>query len=184
MKLANFTKNLLQSATVLSIAASTLAMLPAQAAPLASGTWQSFSFGGVGSSSDPETFDFTAGPDGDILKITDAFLKGDRFEVFDFGTLLGSTSIVPTSTDDTTSNPDLAFADLTYSKGTFFLAPGLRSISIRVLDSPFGSGGAFIRRDSAPPSTAVPTPALLPGLIGLGLGVARKRKLAKQAAEV
>lgn len=34
------------------------------------------------------------------------------------------------------------------------------------------------------PPTAVPTPALLPGLIGLGLGVLRKRKSEEVETEV
>jgi len=147
----------------------------AKAATLGSGGWTSFSFGGPSSPSNPSTFDFTSAAKGDILKITDAFLKGDVFKVFDSGVLLGLTSFVPASTSNTTFDPDTAFADSTYSKGIFSLAPGSHSISIITESSPFGSGGAYIRRD---PNLAVPvpTPALLPGLIGMGIAAYRKRK--------
>jgi len=51
--------------------------------------------------------------------------------------------------------------------------------------SPFGSLSSNVTSSSFTP-TAVPTPALLPGLIGLGVGVLRKRKAeaAKQTSEV
>ena len=51
-------------------------------------------------------------------------------------------------------------------------------------DNVFGRGSATISNFSAP--TAIPTPALLPGLIGLGVAALRKRKAeaVEQASEV
>jgi len=55
---------------------------------------------------------------------------------------------------------------------------------VQTRDNLLGSSSAAISNFSA--STAVPTPALLPGLIGLGVGMLRKRKAeaAKQTSEV
>ena len=56
------------------------------------------------------------------LDVTDDFDKGDRFQVFDFGTSLGLTTLVPTLSGGEVG-PQAAFSDPTYSHGSFFL-PG------------------------------------------------------------
>ncbi|MBD2076549.1 PTPA-CTERM sorting domain-containing protein [Phormidium sp. FACHB-592] len=71
-------------------------------------------------------------------------------------------------------------APLTEAGGTISLVP---SFSFERLPVP---GGVGIIRDLASgtvtaSATAVPTPALLPGLIGLGLGVLRQKRKAAQA---
>ncbi|MBF2027393.1 MAG: PTPA-CTERM sorting domain-containing protein [Oscillatoriales cyanobacterium C42_A2020_001] len=51
-------------------------------------------------------------------------------------------------------------------------------------DNIFGRGTATISNFNAPTATPIPTPALLPGLIGLGLGVLRKRNAVQHNSEV
>lgn len=50
-------------------------------------------------------------------------------------------------------------------------------------DNIFGRGTATISNFNAPTATPIPTPALLPGLIGLGLGVLRKRNAVQHNSE-
>jgi len=76
----------------------------------------------------------------------------------------------------------VAFADPTYSHGDALLAAGVHSITIRVDNSPFGGGGAYLRADVA---TATPEPSTLvsgaiAGLMGIGYGWRRRK--AKLAA--
>lgn len=51
--------------------------------------------------------------------------------------------------------------------------------AVQTTDNAFGRAGVQISNFNAP--TAIPTPALLPGLVGLGFGVLRKRKAAAMA---
>ena len=150
---------------------------PASADALPESTWTGFVFGGVGSVAAPD-FTFVSDAPGDTLTVTDAFLKGDSFDVYDFGALIGSTSMVPASSSNTTSDPDAAFADPTYSHGVFALGVGAHDISLVTSVSPFGGGGAYLRRDPAMASTPEPgTVALLcsMGLTGAGFLARRKR---------
>ena len=53
----------------------------------------------------------------------------------------------------------------------------LRFASSGGIDAGYGGGGTHFALDNLTVNTtAIPTPALLPGLIGLGLGILRKRK--------
>ncbi|HXU34418.1 MAG TPA: hypothetical protein VN851_27910 [Thermoanaerobaculia bacterium] len=92
---------------------------------------------------------FTAPPGGVTLKVTDAFLRGDRFEVFDFGASIGLTS-VPSTTGDCGDNPDPCFTDPLVSHAIFTLAAGPHQITIKANASPFGGGAAYFRIDAAP----------------------------------
>jgi len=109
------------------------------------------------------------------LHVTDDFQGGDRFEIFDFGSSLGLTSAVPVDGSLTEIGPDAAFFDSGFSSGMFVLAPGAHSISINVVDNPFGGGRGYIQAAAAP----IPEPGTLM-LLGLGLAgagaVNRRRK--------
>jgi hypothetical protein len=109
--------------------------------------WTSFYFGDAGSTATPSPFSFTAPAGGAIVKATDAFLYGDRFELFDFGTSLGMTSVPGIGV--TTSDPDLAYDSPLYSKGVFFVGAGNHEITIVATNSPFNGGGAYFRADAA-----------------------------------
>lgn len=107
------------------------------------------------------------------LTVTDAFLKGDEFEVFNFGSSIGSTPVVASSGSGT-NDPELAILDPGYSSASFFLAPGSYSFTIKVTDSPFGGGAGYFRVASVPePSTLL---LLGGGLLGLA-GFRRKFKV-------
>lgn len=144
------------------------------------GAWQEFSFDGVGSSwSDTFTL-VTAGPV--ELKVTDAFLSGDRFDVsvFDgFATTSFLTSLPTTSGDQIDSDYDAAFADARWSSGSIILGAGSYTISGTAVLSPFGGGGAAIRADRVDP---VPLPSS--ALMGLGLlgGIGITLRLRKRGA--
>ncbi len=89
---------------------------------------------------------FVAPSDGATLTVTDAFLKGDTFEVYDNGNLIGSTSAVAAN-GNCGSDPVPCLADPTVSHAVFDLGPGAHSITIKALASPFQSGAAYFRID-------------------------------------
>lgn len=134
--------------------------------------WYGFCFGGVGSGASdgdcppdyPRTsgnpFTFSA-PGNVLLQVTDAFQKGDVFDVFVNSVFRFSTSLVPIDLFGDVEDPDLAFADPTYSSGQLVLPPGDYSVEIFTQISPFGSGGAFLRvsRTGLPPD---PEPGVVP----------------------
>jgi hypothetical protein len=91
---------------------------------------------------------FTAPSDGVTLTVTDAFQKGDSFEVLDMGISIGSTSSVPTNAASCGSDPVPCLADPTMSHGVFNLGPGPHSITIKAVTSPFGTGAAYFRVDA------------------------------------
>jgi hypothetical protein len=96
------------------------------------------------------------------ITVTDAFNRGDSFDVFDFGVLIGSTPTVP-EFDTCGSNPVPCSTDPAVSHGTFSLAVGPHSITIFVRNSG-GNGAAYFRVDDTIPE---PTSLLL---LASGLG--------------
>jgi hypothetical protein len=110
--------------------------------------WAQMNYGGVGTSWD-RTYDFTLSAPA-ILKVTDYYCTGDRYNVTDNGVSLGNTSVPGTSTcDDWIGDGDAAFADSRWSSGWWVLFPGNHSISGTLLLSPYGSGIGTVRVDSA-----------------------------------
>jgi hypothetical protein len=91
---------------------------------------------------------FVAPSDGAALIVTDAFEKGDIFEVFDNGNPIGSTSSVPKSNTSCGSNPEPCSTIPTVSHHIFNLAPGSHSITIKATMSPFQGGAAYFRIDN------------------------------------
>jgi hypothetical protein len=97
---------------------------------------------------DAPPWTFTAPSGGATLTVTDAFLRGDRFEIFDFGTSIGTTSEVDTD-DSCGDDPDPCILDPLVSHGVFSLEPGPHEITIQAIASPFGAGAAYFRIDAA-----------------------------------
>lgn len=120
------------------------------------------SSGGNSVFADAPPWTFTAGPAGAILTVTDAFLLGDVFDVFDFGLPIGGTSVP--GGGDCGDDPAVCVTDPNASSGVFPLGPGAHSITITPSASPFGGGAAYFRVDGQPGAVA---PMLSPwGLLG------------------
>lgn len=106
------------------------------------------------------------------LQVTDYQCVGDRFEVWDNGVLLGTTS-VPSPIDDCATQvntPDEGWADARYSKGTFLLPAGDHDIELVVLPGSFEDGTAALRIE-APVTQAIPTLSVgMLALLALALG--------------
>ena len=145
--------------------------------------WYGFCFAGVGSPATAgcqndgvgvtgNTITFTA-LSSVVLKVTDAFVHGDEFDVNIFGVGNFATSAVAAG-GGTTTNPDLAYADPLYSHGSWLLAAGSYSVDIFANTSPSGGGGAYVEVLGAVPEPS--TYALLAfGLAGVA-AVARRRR--------
>jgi hypothetical protein len=143
--------------------------------------WQYFDWDGaapVDSLDNPFTFTLT---EPGYLSVTDALVDGDRFEVWDGATLVGTTS-VPLDDGQYQPDPDLTFRTAAWSWGQFPLAAGAHSINIRVITEATGStsGTGYLRIDLAPYGSAIPTLdlaglALLAALLaGAGLALLRR----------
>lgn len=169
-------------------------------APLTvNGGWQSFSFGGVGNTVSGSPFTYSA-PVGTMIRIVDGFCYGDRFSVeVTPGTTTpvtpGATSLPGSSSCGGPSNGDAAFNDPLMSSGCWFVDAGSQSVTVKMLSSPYGSGGAFIRVDTmnfanhqakaqcaSHAGTDLPVPELgsvalvAAGVLGIGAFVVMRRK--------
>ena len=116
------------------------------------------------------------------LDVTDAFVNGDRFQVYDGTTLLGTTSTPTNVGQSHTTDPDVAFADPQWSSGSFPLGPGEHSVTIRNVAIPPGhtDGAGFIRwRATGGGGTVIPgdeTQASPPGAtVGTAIASAADR---------
>jgi hypothetical protein len=129
-------------------------------ASITAGCQNSATAGVVG---DPVTFT-AAGPV--TFEITDAFLQGDMFDVnINSGAIVFTTSTVP-SGSGTVTDPNIAFADPTYSHGSALLAAGVYSVNVTEANAPFGEGAAYLQVVS---SSGTPEPGTL---LMLGGGLA------------
>ncbi|MFB2975653.1 PEP-CTERM sorting domain-containing protein [Microseira sp. BLCC-F43] len=178
----------------------TIAQTPGMQSNIAfGGPWYEFSFGQVGEDArgcnpaDPNgpvctpssagnsvfagasPWEFEVGAAGAILKVTDAFSRGDAFSIFNFNTLIGATS-TPSRGGYCGDNPDICFADPLVSKGAFNLAAGQYSLRIVPTNSPFKAGAAYFRLDEVEVKQ-VPEPVSVLGLLAFGaMGVANRLK--------
>ena len=87
-----------------------------------------------------------------ILKVTDAGLAGDQFNIFDNSAPLGSTpdTGAPDPFSTFVEDPDLAYGDSTFSHGSFLLSAGSHSITIQATGDSLEIGKGYLRVDSVP----------------------------------
>lgn len=145
------------------------------------GTWNQFFFGDNGSTwlddyafNTPGKLSFSielSGPA--ILKITDAGLTGDIFQIFDNGNALGFTSTANTAnTGDIGVDYDAAFASSDWSHGQWALSAGTHLITGIATTSFYGAGDGAIQIASVPEPSSFALALCGLGLIGL---MARRR---------
>jgi len=120
---------------------------------------------------DAPPWTFTAPSFGIVLTVVDAFNSGDRFQLFDFGTSIGLTS-VPVAGASCGDDPVVCLANPAMSKGTFSLAAGNHSLTLTPTATVGGGGAGYLRID------AVPEPAtwVLFGAGALGLLLVKRRR--------
>jgi len=122
--------------------------------------------------------DITVPGGGADLIVTDAFLHGAAFDVYEGGNLILSTPSVTVDNVSTCgpgsgfeSDPNCAYADPLYSHGSVLLSAGLHTIDIFARISGYGGGEGFVQATSVPEPTTL---ALLAS--GLGALLLRRRR--------
>jgi hypothetical protein len=168
----------------------------AHATPIVVGPWNEFSFTAVGvqarGCAPPDPLGLTCSPPGlnsiligappwtlsnaqpVLFRITDGFISGDAFQVFDAGALILTTPMVATG-NTCVNDPDSCYISPTISHGSVTLAPGTHSITITP-NEVTSLGAAFF--DVVP----VPEPSsfvlLLSSLVPIGYALQRRRSVA------
>jgi hypothetical protein len=92
------------------------------------------------------------------LTVTDAFNRGDRFNVLDNGNPVGTTPAAGSS-GTCGSDPNVCLADPLVSHAAFSLGPGAHSITITVAAT-VGAGAGYLRVTATPAIPALSQPAL------------------------
>jgi hypothetical protein len=111
------------------------------------GQWVAFNAGLAGSFDAQGLFKFSS-QRRVVLRVTDAFCRGDRYRILDHGHRRGITTQVPTDTSCTrlpfaSTGPE-GWNEPGYSRVRLVLAPGRHRIRIRSLRSPFGASTGFL----------------------------------------
>jgi hypothetical protein len=101
------------------------------------------------------------------LIVADGFLAVDRFELFDFGSSLGLTSVPSGDAGHSCGNDELAcLADPQISSGQFALAPGAHSITGLQVAGQAGAGFLIVQLATVPEPPIILLLAL--GLVAFG----------------
>jgi hypothetical protein len=129
--------------------------------------------GNISSGSDADLFSF--GWNGGNFSATT--IGGANFDTI--LSIFNSAGTILVQNDDSLGTLQSTVNLANLAQGQYFL--GMSSFSNFAQNGPIfpgigGSSGAYSVTFNAPVAAAVPTPALLPGLVGLGLGAMRKRK--------
>jgi hypothetical protein len=145
------------------------------------GGWQYFSWFDAPPAWDFEgAFTFTIGPgDTGELKVTDIYVDGDQFQVYDWETLIGTTS-VPTNNHDYETDVDAAYASPKWSSGLFLLGAGAHSIQLYTIAiaTEYTAGVGYLRVDSVIPEPCSLAVWSLLAAVGVAVGLRRRRRAA------
>ena len=115
------------------------------------------------------------------VRVTDAGISGDRFQLFSGATLLFTTAVVSNGVDTGLFAGDQAWIDPSLSHGEIILGPGNYTFTVQVsaTGSGFVDGSGFIRADIVPNNNVVPEPASIlltaSGLLVLAFASRRRR---------
>lgn len=156
--------------------------LPAPAPILDAGwTSDSISYAYTDSSDSPYSLNLSVPA---YFRITDDFVTGDKFYVYDGASLILTTSTttpaVRTAFGDNLS-ADAAWVSSTYEHGEILLGPGTYSLRVQGNGAGGVPAGFWTRLDSVPPTGEVPEPFSLAvwcglGAVGIAIGAARRRR--------
>jgi hypothetical protein len=111
---------------------------------------------------DAPAWTFTASAAGAILTVIDVFTSGDQFDVFDFGQLIGRTSLPPRLGIDCDDDPVVCLATQSMSFGIFNLAAGAHSLELVLTRG--GQGVGYLQVADA--VAQVPEPASMALMLG------------------
>jgi hypothetical protein len=112
---------------------------------------------------------------GFVLTVVDAFLSDAQFEVFDFGVLVGVTSLPARLGVDCGDDPVTCLATAGMSQGVFALGAGNHALTL-VPTRAAGPGSAYLHLAAVPNTVPEPTSlALALGALGLMCGKRRRK---------
>jgi len=150
------------------VAVAAIGITSVNAAPVLDGGWASddISQAWVDSSGSPYVYNLL-GPA--YFRITDDFVVGDTFKVFDSGSLILTTTAAFVGSPTGFPDPgESAWQSPSYSGGEVLLAPGAHSLTIQGDGAGGLPAGLWTQLTSAAP--VVPAPAaMLLGSVGVGL---------------
>ena len=157
---------------------------PQEAVPV-DGTWTSFTWDNINSFNNEGAFTFL-GPG--IVDVTDCFVSGDAFTVFNGGQFLGVTEGGTDSGEPSVLSPEGCWASDLYSKGSFLVDGRASAITFQTnqVCSDCREGRGYFRVRPAPgaeePAPVPVAPIWWLALLSCILGLAGVRKLKRGLA--
>lgn len=108
------------------------------------------------------------------VTVTDVAYCGDQFEIYNNGSLVGTTSVPMSSPRYSSTSFEYCCENSPWSSGVFLLSPGSQALTFKTIQTARGytDGNAYFRVDAAtgpmPPAIAAPGTVVL-GMLGSGL---------------
>lgn len=138
------------------------------------GNWRHFTWsGGPGTWNDGGPFTYVSAA-WTQLTLTDVAYSGDRFEVYNNGLLIGTTSVPTSNPRYSATCFDYCSENDHWSSGVYVLAPGSQSLTFKTIQcaQEYIDGNAYFRIETTveplAPVVAAPTTLVL-GMLGTGM---------------